>query len=143
MDSSGWRLGMLVAVTALALAAAPARGADPPPGFDHFTTGFELTGQHRLVPCESCHVDAVFRGTPRLCAGCHAAGSRVSATPKPAGHVISGPNCEQCHTTSAWTPARYDHSEVQGACATCHNGTQATGRDLRTSRRPPPATTAT
>ena len=51
--------------------------------FDHLTTGFELTGAHRLQACESCHVDAVFAGTPRVCAACHAQGSRIGATPKP------------------------------------------------------------
>ncbi len=50
--------------------------------FDHLTTGFELTGAHRLQACESCHVDAVFAGTPRVCAACHAQGSRIGATPK-------------------------------------------------------------
>ena len=33
--------------------------------FDHVTTGYELTGSHRVQSCESCHVDAVFNGTPR------------------------------------------------------------------------------
>ena len=80
------------------------------------------------VACASCHVDAVFRGTPRLCAGCHTAGSRVSATARPASHVVSSASCGQCHSTSAWTPARYDHAEAIGSCVNCHNGTQATGK---------------
>ena len=30
--------------------------------------------------------------------------------------------------TAAWTPARFDHAGVTAACATCHNGIQATGK---------------
>ena len=90
--------------------------------FDHLTTGFELTGAHRVVPCESCHVDAVFRGTPRRCESGHVIGSRISATAKPADHVMSNNDCGRCHTTTAWSPSlRYDHSDVSGRCASCHN----------------------
>ena len=46
-------------------AAAPVRSS-----FDHLTTGFELLGQHRDLPCESCHVNAIFKGTPRECQAC-------------------------------------------------------------------------
>src|SRR5512137_1305443 len=97
--------------------------------FDHLTTGFELTGAHRLQACESCHVDAVFAGTPRVCAACHAQGSRVGATPKPSTHVDSTDACGACHTTSGWIPAsRFDHEEARGNCATCHNGLGAQGK---------------
>ena len=97
--------------------------------FDHLTTGFELTGAHRLQACESCHVDAVFAGTPRVCAACHAQGSRIGATPKPSTHVASTDNCGACHTTSAWIPARrFDHLEARGDCATCHNGRAGAGQ---------------
>ena len=97
--------------------------------FDHLTTGFELTGAHQLEACESCHVDAVFAGTPRTCAGCHAPGSRIGATPKSAEHVRSTDNCAACHTTSAWVPAtRFDHQEARGDCASCHDSVHAVGK---------------
>ena len=97
--------------------------------FDHLTTGFELTGAHRLQACETCHVDAVFAGTPRVCAACHAQRSRIGATPKPSAHVASTDNCGACHTTSGWIPAgRFDHLEARGDCATCHDGLQAQGK---------------
>ena len=106
----------------------PAQAAPIRPVFDHLTTGFELTGAHRTVPCESCHVDAVFKGTPRECVGCHSPGNRIRSTSKPATHVVSSENCGQCHSTSAYVPAaHFDHHEVQGSCATCHNGVQAEG----------------
>ena len=28
--------------------------------FDHLSTGFELDGVHRDLPCEQCHLNAVF-----------------------------------------------------------------------------------
>ena len=33
-----------------------------------------------------------------------------------------------CHTTTAWTPARFDHASITGSCASCHNGSRATGK---------------
>lgn len=96
--------------------------------FDHFTTGYELTGEHRIIPCEACHVDAVFVGTPTDCAGCHAVGSRIAATGKPATHIPGSDNCLDCHTTSAWAPARFTHEGIVDNCGSCHNGTTATGK---------------
>src|SRR2546429_6954855 len=46
------------------------QGMAAPPiryNFDHLTTGFELIGQHRDLPCESCHANAIFKGTPKDC----------------------------------------------------------------------------
>ena len=66
----------------LTMLGSAALAQSPGSKFDHLTTGFELTGAHRLQPCESCHVDAVFKGTPRVCVTCHSPGSRIGATPK-------------------------------------------------------------
>jgi DnaJ-class molecular chaperone len=91
--------------------------------FDHLTTGFELDGKHRETACESCHVNAVFKGTPRDCAACHAKGTRVNALPKPSGHILSTERCASCHTATTFAPAvRFDHAEALGNCASCHNG---------------------
>ncbi|MGE5757980.1 MAG: hypothetical protein ACM3W8_03845, partial [Sideroxydans sp.] len=35
--------------------------------FNHFETGFPLTGAHLTTECGSCHVAGVFKGTPRNC----------------------------------------------------------------------------
>ena len=89
--------------------------------FDHLTTGFELTGQHRDLPCESCHVNAIFKGTPRECSQCHGSGTSVRATAKPTTHILTSNNCEACHTPVAWSPAvNFSHSEVMGSCVSCH-----------------------
>jgi hypothetical protein len=110
--------------------ALPAAGAQIGPAkFDHLTTGFELLNAHLNVPCESCHVGAVFKGTPRDCASCHRRGARITATFKPETHVLSTDRCDACHTDVAWNPAsRFDHREVEGSCATCHNGVIAVGK---------------
>ena len=120
-------LGLVLILCSLACGIAHAQGAGRQ--FDHLTTGYELTGAHRLQDCESCHADAVFQGTPRDCFSCHSPGSRIGATPRPASHVMSSPRCDACHSTAAWSPAtRVDHDAVQGNCASCHNGTQAPGK---------------
>src|SRR5258706_13332244 len=81
----GWWLAALCA--ALALLSGGARAADRTP-FDHFTTGFELLGQHRDLPCESCHVNAIFKGTPRACAASHAVATTGAAPPNPATPIL-------------------------------------------------------
>src|SRR5215469_9721867 len=97
--------------------------------FDHLTTGFELLGQHRDLPCESCHVNAIVKGTPRLCASCHGVGTEIRATAKPNNHIMSTDQCEACHTPVAWRPAvNFDHTQTLGSCSTCHNGAQAQGK---------------
>ncbi|HLQ08650.1 MAG TPA: hypothetical protein VK128_06275, partial [Steroidobacteraceae bacterium] len=97
--------------------------------FDHLTTGFELIGQHRDLPCEACHANAIFKGTPKDCAACHGVGTAVRATAKPANHILSTDQCASCHTPIAWNPAvNFDHTQVRGSCSTCHNGVQAQGK---------------
>jgi hypothetical protein len=107
--------------------------AQPPePGsvrFDHIRTGFNLTGAHILVRCETCHISGVFKGTPRDCATCHMAGNRMGAMAKPGQHVPTATPCDSCHRTTGWIPASYSHAGVApGACMTCHNGSMSTGK---------------
>ncbi len=97
--------------------------------FDHLTTGFELIGQHRDLPCESCHANAIFKGTPSDCGACHGIGTAVRATAKPANHILSTDRCASCHTPIAWNPAvNFDHTQARGSCSTCHNGVMAQGK---------------
>jgi hypothetical protein len=118
-------LALLLSVTAPALASSAASITVP---FDHLTTGFELDGVHRDLPCESCHLNAVFRGTPRDCGTCHMQGSPYNATPKPMNHVPSSNNCGACHSTLTFRPyVHFDHNEVLGGCVSCHNGSIAQG----------------
>jgi hypothetical protein len=97
--------------------------------FDHFTTGFDLIGQHKQVACESCHVGGIFKGTPTDCFSCHAAGSRIGATSKPTNHILSSNDCAACHTPYGWRPvAKFNHLNVLGSCSSCHNGVQSVGK---------------
>lgn len=88
--------------------------------FDHSLSDFPLTGAHALLPCESCHVDKVYRGTSSYCADCHG---------QPSYHAgVLGDNCAACHNVSSWLPASYNgphsfpyrHGGGSGSCRTCH-----------------------
>lgn len=131
-------LGFIVPLALAVLSFAPASlcaATAPPPitvPFDHFTMGFELNGVHRDLPCESCHLNAVFKATPRTCGACHMSGSQFNATPKTTTHIPSTNNCVACHNTTSFRPQmHFDHAEVLGSCVSCHNGTnpQALGKD--------------
>src|ERR1700736_4087555 len=79
---------------------ADAAGAAPITlSFDHLSTGFELDGVHRDLPCEQCHLNAVFKGTPRSCGTCHITGSQFNATPKIPTHIPTTNTCAACHNT--------------------------------------------
>jgi len=94
-----------------------------PAKFDHATTSYKLTGAHMAVVCLKCHAKptVTFAGAPSICASCHQ---------KPANHTgAMGTNCSQCHTTKAWSPSTFNHSnttfKLTGAhtsllCTKCH-----------------------
>ena len=98
--------------------------------FDHSTTGFPLTGAHITVQCQLCHVNNNYNlssaNTP--CVSCHLTDFRGTTNPN---HVQSGfpQTCEQCHNTTTWTNATFDHStmgfpltgaHVTVQCQLCH-----------------------
>ena len=129
-SASPWRALAVLALLVGGLLA-PRAESQPPvrPPFDHMTTGFELLGQHRDLPCESCHVNAIFKGTPKVCASCHGVGTQIRATAKPDNHIMSTDQCDACHTPVAWKPAvNFDHTQTRGSCSVCHNGQQAQGK---------------
>ena len=98
--------------------------------FDHLTTGYELRGFHRDLSCEYCHLQGVFKGTPRTCVGCHTPGSRVNSTPRPVTHILTQDNCEACHTQYNFLPiVHMDHLQARGTCFSCHNGVKAMGKN--------------
>ena len=101
-----------------------AHAAEDIESFDHFTTGFPLTGKHRFLDCSSCHVGGLFKGTPLECYLCH---NRSRAPGKHPQHVPSSNICDDCHTTESWVGARFDHSGIFAPCETCHNNSVAPG----------------
>ena len=121
-----------IALIAILGHARPGSAAEQRPRFDHLTTGFELLGRHRDLPCEACHVNAIFKGTPRDCVACHGAATAVRATARPSSHILTTERCEACHTPVAWVPAvNFDHTQVLGSCSSCHNNVQAQGKDAQ------------
>jgi hypothetical protein len=100
-----------------------------PATFNHNTfTKFPLTGAHVATPCNACHINGKFAGTPVDCVGCHLKDFQGTTNPN---HVQGGipQTCQTCHTTTAWQPANFDHSKssfpltgahVNVACGSCH-----------------------
>ncbi len=103
-----------------------------PASFDHGKTRFPLTGAHKSVDCARCHAGGRYTGTPTDCYSCHQ--DKYSAARNP-DHSGFPRTCEACHSTNAWTPARFDHNATRfpltGAhrsvdCSRCHgNGRYA------------------
>ena len=125
-------LALALAAVALLAAGGAAAQAGGAARFDHARTGFLLSGAHQRLPCESCHVQGVFRGTPRECAGCHLPGNRFGATARPARHIPTAQPCEACHRTALWSPALFSHATVTpGSCASCHNNSLLQGKPAR------------
>ena len=99
--------------------------------FDHVKTGFPLTGAHVTLPCETCHIQGTFKGTPKKCATCHTRGSRIQTTTfKPSNHIVTALACDQCHTsTASWNVAFFSHAGVIAhQCGQCHSGSIAKGK---------------
>jgi Cytochrome c7 and related cytochrome c len=97
--------------------------------FNHTTTGFPLTDFHARARCETCHIQGIFRGTPRDCASCHRLVGRVTGERMPITHIPTTLTCDTCHRTSGWAPAFFNHQGVGvGTCTTCHNSVNATGK---------------
>jgi hypothetical protein len=101
--------------------------------FDHLKTGFALTGAHVTTRCESCHLNGIFKGTPRDCASCHVAGMRFARANvvKPQQHlpVPTQTTCDTCHSTQTYLGARFSHAGVApGSCASCHSGGLASSK---------------
>ena len=90
---------------------------------DHSKTAYPLTGKHLTVPCASCHVNKVFKGTFTTCYVCHQS--------KDPHQGALGQNCAECHNTNGWKAATYNrphrfpinHEAPRGtttSCSTCH-----------------------
>ncbi len=60
--------------------------------FDHAKTGFELSGQHAALQCQSCHSSLDFITTKNNCFNCHNDIHQNSV----------GKDCQQCHNSKSW-----------------------------------------
>ncbi len=98
-----------------------------PATFDHAATAFALTGAHAKTACQSCHKTG-YTNTSTACYACHQQSFAAALDPNhPSGGFSH--ECTICHTTTAWSPATFDHSKSrfplvgahqQVACANCH-----------------------
>jgi hypothetical protein len=96
--------------------------------FDHNTTDFPLTGAHKNQPCPACHADGVYNGKSTACYSCHKPAYDGTTNPN---HRAAGfsTDCSQCHSTTSWDGANFDHTgtdfPLTGAhrnqpCDACH-----------------------
>ena len=77
-----------------------------------------------IIKLDQC----AFRSRERFKVMCVLSQWYVGARKKPPAHIASPNACDDCHVTSNWTNVRFDHSSVTGSCASCHNGSTATGK---------------
>jgi hypothetical protein len=103
-----------------------------PATFDHSKTNFPLTGAHTVPPrqCSDCHINNNYNLTTAACVSCHLKDYQGTTNPN---HVTANfpQTCEQCHNTSTWDNATFNHSAtgfpLTGAhtvpprqCTDCH-----------------------
>jgi len=92
---------------------------------------FPLNGGHNGLTCVQCHTTGIYGTIPVDCFSCHQ--NDYQAAPS---HASSGfpTECEQCHTTTTWLDATFDHGlfPLTGShnglnCQDCHTtGTYGT-----------------
>jgi hypothetical protein len=104
--------------------------------FDHSKyTGYALTGAHASLACTACHINNVYKATPATCYACHTSDFVKSNNPP---HVQLGlpHECSNCHSTTNWLNAKFDHAlyanypltgaHATVACAQCHTNNNYT-----------------
>jgi hypothetical protein len=81
--------------------------------FNHNTTGFSLTGMHTVPPrqCTDCHVNNNYNLTVTTCVSCHLKDFQGTTNPN---HVSQNfpQTCEQCHSTTSWLNATFNHNST-------------------------------
>ncbi|MDP2301195.1 MAG: hypothetical protein Q8N03_02065 [Ignavibacteria bacterium] len=89
--------------------------------FQHNTTVFELTGQHKTLNCISCHETLVFSNGERSCLSCH----------KDIHQNSVSKDCADCHNTASWNISNITEmhqrsrfplvgSHLAADCSQCH-----------------------
>ncbi len=87
-----------------------------------FSHRWPLTGRHAALDCSACHKGSVPGPLPTDCIACH----RDERARAP-NHSAFPLTCEQCHNTSTWKGAVFNHRfPLTGPhrldCSTCHMG---------------------
>jgi len=66
------------------------------PKFQHGLTRFALRGAHRVLDCNSCHANGIYKGLPNNCVDCHL--SEALAFPGSPNHsLLLNRSCTECH----------------------------------------------
>jgi hypothetical protein len=96
--------------------------------FNHTTTGFTLTGAHTSLQCAQCHVNNNYSLTSGACWNCHQADyNKTNDPPHKASNFPQ--DCSQCHTTTNWDGANFNHAatgftlvglHATAQCTACH-----------------------
>ena len=63
--------------------------------FDHSSTGFQLTGAHAGLGCDSCHQSDDFSSVGQTCNDCHSKDDVHKGK--------NGDQCSDCHNAASWT----------------------------------------
>jgi hypothetical protein len=79
-----------------------------PATFTIHSTYYALTGAHITITCDQCHNGVYNNTTPTVCVGCHLTNYNQTNNP-PHASAQFGTDCQTCHSTTAWTPATFDH----------------------------------
>lgn len=98
--------------------------------FVHERTTFPLTGAHRVIACEACHRDeraGAFTPVDARCIACHETDVARALFPDHSAPSFRGA-CDDCHRTTRWQGARFDHAGVSGfALIGAHARAECTG----------------
>jgi hypothetical protein len=95
---------------------------------NHNAFPFKLTGAHVAATCVQCHGDGVYAAKSQVCYDCHTA-NYAAATPTHTATSFPASQCATCHSTTAFTPATFNHAttafpltgaHLSVACSGCH-----------------------
>jgi hypothetical protein len=88
--------------------------------FDHNALAFRLQGKHAEVGCGECHAGATtvagLQGAKGACVDCH--------QDDDAHQGQFGTGCADCHNTTSWPDAEFDHSKTAFSLAGKHAGVE-------------------
>ena len=90
---------------------------------------FALQGVHATQACAACHINGVYKGTPRDCYTCHR--TVYNATTNPNHAAAQFPTtCDSCHkvTDTLWSQGKFTHAAFPitsgrhsgNPCSACH-----------------------
>lgn len=82
----------------------------------HNQTSFPLTGAHRQISCESCHTTQRAGAFTALDTDCYSCHKDDYENARSVDHVANNfpITCENCHGTTGWSGAPFDHESVSG-----------------------------